>query len=577
MKILKFIVPIHILFYFVIGIVLFSSCKVLTKPSVVKGNSGKVELQYYFTEALRMQYFGNYKRSLELYKRCLDIDNSSAGTHYQLSIVYSANYDFSKAEYHAKQAILLNSSNYWYWYNLIKIYSYFKKNTELIVVYEDMVKKFPEKLDILYDLAGYYIELGDTKKSLDLLNKIEAKSGITEIVSLTKYKIYSASDDPTKAIHELEVLISNFPSEPSYLVYAVNHFRAQKDTVKQYEYLESLKLLSPDSKQYLTAYFDYLFDTKNDEGLKDVLSKITISPNITTDEKFEILASILQSQKKLKSISSSIFDAIVFIKDSISKEKYLLLKAEFFMGSDSINDALECLSEYLILDKKNKVVWHQLISISEKLGKDSLKNNFLDSAIVYFPVELSFFVLKAYSLFTTEKFNEMILLLERDELNNIENGYLQSQRYGMLGEAYHKKEDIEKAFLYYSLALERDPENIMILNNYAYYLSVRAERLDKAESMSKRSLEIEPDNATFLDTYAWILYKQKKLKLALQYIELAIKKGGFDSSEVVDHYADILYCSGNIKDAQKNWKLAIELGGNADIINKKLNKFECFK
>ena len=56
--------------------------------------------------------------------------------------------------------------------------------------------------------------------------------------------------------------------------------------------------------------------------------------------------------------------------------------------------------------------------------------------------------------------------------------------------------------------LKINPNDILVLNNYAYYLSVERRDLDKAEEMSYKTVKAEPNNATYLDTYAWILFEK---------------------------------------------------------------------
>ena len=54
-----------------------------------------------------------------------------------------------------------------------------------------------------------------------------------------------------------------------------------------------------------------------------------------------------------------------------------------------------------------------------------------------------------------------------------------------------------------------NPGDIMTLNNYSYYLSLRNEHLDKAEKMISTALSADPNNSTLLDTYAWPCLKVK--------------------------------------------------------------------
>src|SRR5690606_6769852 len=110
------------------------------------------------------------------------------------------------------------------------------------------------------------------------------------------------------------------------------------------------------------------------------------------------------------------------------------------------------------------------------------------------------------------------------------------------------------------------------LNNYAYYLALRGENLDKAEAMSKRSNRLEPNNASFQDTYAWVLFKQKKYKEALVWIEKARSSATENNSVLTEHYADILFFLGEKEEAVKEWKKALKYGSKSEVLEKKIKE-----
>ena len=47
----------------------------------------------------------------------------------------------------------------------------------------------------------------------------------------------------------------------------------------------------------------------------------------------------------------------------------------------------------------------------------------------------------------------------------------------------------------------------MVLNNYAYFLSLEGRELEKALTMSSRAIALTDNNPTYLDTHAWVLFK----------------------------------------------------------------------
>ena len=110
----------------------------------------------------------------------------------------------------------------------------------------------------------------------------------------------------------------------------------------------------------------------------------------------------------------------------------------------------------------------------------------------------------------------------------------------------------------------------MVLNNYAYFLSLDKKDLKKAERMSAQTVKMDPNNSTYLDTYAWIFFVQGNYTLARIYIESALKNDTTDSSELLDHYGDILYMLGDKEKAVEQWEKAKALGKNSDILDKKI-------
>jgi predicted negative regulator of RcsB-dependent stress response len=117
--------------------------------------------------------------------------------------------------------------------------------------------------------------------------------------------------------------------------------------------------------------------------------------------------------------------------------------------------------------------------------------------------------------------------------------------------------------------LSINPDNALVLNNYAYYLALRKDKLDKAEKMIKKALDISPNSPNFIDTYAWVLYQQKKYKEAESVLRTIIDKKV--SGIVLEHYGDILFKLNKIDQALEYWNKAKEAGNNSDKLQKKID------
>ncbi|MCR5050730.1 MAG: tetratricopeptide repeat protein [Paludibacteraceae bacterium] len=78
-------------------------------------------------------------------------------------------------------------------------------------------------------------------------------------------------------------------------------------------------------------------------------------------------------------------------------------------------------------------------------------------------------------------------------------------------------------YAYYDRILALDPNNLSVLNNYAYSLATNKGDLQKAERMSQMTIREEPNNPVYLDTYGWILHLKGMDDLALFYLNKAME------------------------------------------------------
>ena len=129
----------------------------------------------------------------------------------------------------------------------------------------------------------------------------------------------------------------------------------------------------------------------------------------------------------------------------------------------------------------------------------------------------------------------------------------------------------------YKLILKNNPENILVLNNYSYYLSLRKENLVEAKEMSKKCNDLEPNNGTYQDTYAWVLYCLGEYEKAKLWLEKALKNGGESSAVIIEHYGDVLFKMGQKNEAVIQWKKSKSVGEGSKFLDKKIINEELYE
>jgi Tfp pilus assembly protein PilF len=141
-----------------------------------------------------------------------------------------------------------------------------------------------------------------------------------------------------------------------------------------------------------------------------------------------------------------------------------------------------------------------------------------------------------------------------------------------LGDSYHSLKDTTESDKAYEKSLSIKNDNAYVLNNYAYYLSLRNKELDKAESMSKKAVTLDPKNSSFQDTYGWVLYKLQRYEDARTWVGKALDDKEGVSAEVMEHYGDILYKLGDKDQAFYYWQKAKTKGPGSALLDKKITE-----
>ena len=237
------------------------------------------------------------------------------------------------------------------------------------------------------------------------------------------------------------------------------------------------------------------------------------------------------------------------------------------------NRFTEAKEQYLIVLEKDKTksqVWSQVLFIQAEQNdfEGMLKTS--EQALTYFSTDPLFYYFNGVANKWFKNYDLAINSLNMGVEFVLDNKMLLLEFYSSLADSYHVIKEHKLSDEYYEKSLVIDSNNVLVLNNYAYYLSLRKINLEKAKKMSYKCNELEKDNGTYQDTYAWILYELADYEQAKIWMQKSLANGSDMSAVVVEHYGDILYKLGNIEGAILEWKKAKNLGEASKFLDKKL-------
>ncbi|TKJ39801.1 hypothetical protein CEE37_11025 [candidate division LCP-89 bacterium B3_LCP] len=141
--------------------------------------------------------------------------------------------------------------------------------------------------------------------------------------------------------------------------------------------------------------------------------------------------------------------------------------------------------------------------------------------------------------------------------------------YVTLGIIYEERGDLDRAIEVYEQALIIEPDDALLLNNFAYLLAEKDLRLQEALEYSQKALEADPENSSYLDTIGWIYYRLEDFTEAKDYIQHAHELDA-ENPVILEHLGDIYNAMGEKRLARKTWRKALEFDPDNIAIREKL-------
>lgn len=564
----------------IVSILTIASCssnKGITgkKINVKKELSESSQQQYYFIfiEANRKKILGDLNGALSLYYQCLEINPDAAASMSQISKINEIMQNYETAIKYAQAAAEKDTENKWYKADLAKLYLIIKDYNKAVEVFEALYKLDKKDLEIPYNLAALYTHLNNYKRAIELYDEIEKSTGINENLSIAKQQLYLMTNNKTKAYEEINELVRNYPNEARFYGILAEMYTSDNLFIKAEEQYNKLFSIDSTNALGLLSIIDFYRKKMDYDNAFITINKVINDENIEFNKKILSLVQMLNNQSEFNIYNQQIKESLLLLKSKYKNEKdAYTLYADYLLKMNLFDEAQTELEYILENFSGNIIIWEQLLSIY------SYKNDFEKlytksvTAIDSFPEHSLFYLFSGVSANQTGNVQESINILLKG-LETIKNDPdLEIDFYTNLGEAYNNNKAYKQSDYYFDLVLKRVPDNLYVINNYSYYLSLREEKLDYAESISKKTIIAEPNNSTYLDTYAWILFKLKRYQDALYYMKRAFESGGANSSVIVEHYGDVQYMTGNINAAIELWKLSKELGNTSDALNRKIEK-----
>lgn len=544
-----------------------------TQPKVELSEKDEIAFGNAYMEGAKAKILDNFETAKQHFKNALNINPQSAAAHYELGLTYNQLDELNEAFQEFEMAAQLEPDNYWYKLSYASFLESQGQVNKAVDVFKELVEMKPNQIELKYELSKLLLGQKKFKESIYYLNEIEKEVGVNEEITFLKQRIHLANDDVDAAANELKKLIESNPTEIRYYgvladIYMTNG--RKKEAFKVYQEMEELE-----EDNYLVQFSlaEYYRAEGEREKYFDAIQKAFASPEMSIDDKVKYILSFYQvDSKDQERKAEGIALCRTVVKAHPSNAKSHALLADFLYFDNQTEAAKQQYIETIELDSSRFPVWNQLLIILSETNDQEKLIDYGQRAVNLFPNQPTVYLLYALGLSSDKQYEEAIEYLELGKDLVLENNALKSQFYSSLGDSYHELGEHAESDKNYEKALSLDPNNVYVLNNYSYYLSLRKDSLEKAKTMSKRSNDLAPGQPSFLDTYAWILYQLGEFEEANEWIDKALKADGERSGVLLEHKGDILFQLGNKEQAMDFWKRAEAAGDASENIKRKIEE-----
>lgn len=535
-------------------------------------NDSKRKFDYYFYDALSEKAQGNYAEAFDLFQHCHALDSTNANVLSELSGFYNVLQETSKAATLLEKAVEKDPNNYYYNMMLATFYRDLEKKEKAIDIYNMLLESHPEKIDIYMALAEAYNDNGDLEKAIDVLDELELVVGVRETITINKFRLYSMLSRKEEAFEEIESIIKKNPDNLGYMLMLGDLYMQDNQMEKSLEQYKKVEAADPNYPSLVLSMVNYYEKNGKPEMALEEIKRALVSPMFEIDVKLQLLTryiTMLQSNKTDTTIANPLFNTL--FEQHPNNAQLNFLYGSVLMLQENEAEAMEQFEIYAKAEPTNPAGWENMLRIALP---DSLEKVIwiTENALKHIPDAYQFYFYLGGAKYQLERYEEALVVFE-EGLEKLEDGnpLVRSDFYAQIGDLNYHLGNKRVAYKKYEEALKLNPQNLGVLNNYSYFLSLDDESLDRAEQMSSITVKAEPTNATYLDTYGWVLFRQGAYTMAKIYIENAVKYSEDQpSAEVLEHYGDILYKTGEKEKALEQWKKAKELGSDSTTLNKKI-------
>ena len=518
--------------------ILISITVILLTGLAVSAQNGR---KLTFLDGVQAYTNGQYDISGKIFKAIVDKDPSNDAAWYYLGLS-TVTTDISGAKNCLRKAMELDPGNFWYKETIARVYMYNRESELAIALYEKLLEEYPEKTDMLYSLVNLYLAEGNSEKALSTIEALESVSGKSDATVMTRFNIFRQKNDNENAYKVLRDYVNEYSSPYVLTMLGDYEMGMYNDTTAIAYYDEALSLDRDYAPARIGKAEAYRMTRRYPEYFSS-LNSIMSDVALPAASKAEYIKAVLsRSDRRFVQTFSAEIDSTLALGIECHPADTGLVQAAgvFYVQTDRFPEAAAMFLKNAELDTTSVPAAATYVQVLATMEDWDAVVSESERMCARFPKELAFVEMISVAEYNRKNYAAVISNCERIIKSPYADEATELRAMSTIGDMQYQIGEVAKAYKTYDAVLKKDPQNLPVLNNYAWYLCTEGKKLGKAYRMSKITVEKEPDNPTYLDTFGWILHLMGRDLEAKPFFKHAMLYGGKESATILRHYGAVL-------------------------------------
>ena len=305
-----------------------------------------------------------------------------------------------------------------------------------------MVKYHPSYRE---DLANIYMQTGDFKEALKVLDELDEELGITKDRDILRNRIYNATGQKKDQIENLEDRVDKHPDSEDTYLRLIYRYSESGELKKAFETAKKLLEVNPKSELvHLALYKFYLQEGSNDKAIQSM--KIALqSSQINPESKIKVLADFVKFVAKNQQYEQDLVDVTSMLTKIESSGKTLVELAQYYLLKGEKQKALNFYEEALQKEEENFGILRNIVLLHIDLQQFDKAEQKSAEGLEIFPSQPVLYLANGVALNYLNRPKDAINSLEMGLDYIIEDNKMEIDFYKQLAKAYTANNNLSKA------------------------------------------------------------------------------------------------------------------------------------